>query len=124
MEENQPEKIVIFATHGSENPELATIPFVLGNAALAMDVAATIILQAEGVTLVQKGNYETIHAKGFDPLKKLVDSFVELGGNIIVCIPCIQSRQITEEMLIEGVELAKAATMIQESLEAKAVLNY
>ena len=124
MEENQSEKIVIFATHGSEDPEKATIPFVIGNAALAMDVPVTIILQSGGVTLVQKGCYEHIVAPGFDPLQKLVGSFVELGGKLFVCIPCIESRRITPDLLVEGSELVKAARIVNEVLEAKAVLNY
>jgi predicted peroxiredoxin len=124
MEENQSEKIVIFATHGGEDPERATIPFVVGAAALAMDVPVTIILQASGVTLMKKGCYDHIFAAGFDPLKQLVDSFMEFGGKILVCIPCIESRKITPDMMVEGAELGKAGRVVQEVLEAKAVLNY
>jgi predicted peroxiredoxin len=124
MAEENSEKIVIFATHGGEDAERATIPFVVGNAALAMDVPVTVILQAAGVTLMKKGCYEHIFAAGFDPLKKLVDSFLELGGKILVCIPCIESRKITPDMLLEGAELGKAARVVQEVLEANAVINY
>jgi uncharacterized protein len=124
MEESKSEKFVMFATHGGEDAEMATLPFVIGNAALAMDVPVTMILQSAGVTLVKKGYYETIHAAGFDPLKKLVDSFIEFGGKILVCIPCIESRKISPDMLAEGTELVKAARVVQEVLESKSVLNY
>ena len=124
MVEGKPEKIVIFATHGSEDPEKAILPFVIGNAALAMDVPVTIVLQSRGVTLVQKGCYEHIFAPGFDPLEKLVGSFVELGGKLLACIPCLESRKIAQETLVDGVELGKAGSVVQEVLEAKAVLNY
>jgi uncharacterized protein involved in oxidation of intracellular sulfur len=124
MEENKSEKMVIFATHGDEDPERATIPFVVGAAALAMDVPVTMVLQADGVRLVQKGRYEHISASGFDPLPKLVDSFLEFGGKILVCIPCMESRQIAPEMLLAGTELGKAGRVVQEVVEAKAVLNY
>ncbi len=124
MEENHSEKLVIFATHGGEDPEKATLPFVIGNAALAMDVPVSMVLQAGGVTLAQKGSYEHVVAPGFDPVQKLVHSFVEFGGKILVCIPCIESRRITQDLLVEGAELVKAARVVQEVLEAKAVLNY
>src|SRR5208283_4485397 len=101
------EKMVIFATHGAEDPEKATLPFVVGNAALAMDVQVTVILQSHGVTLATKGIYEHILFPGFDPLKKMVDSFIEFGGNILVCIPCIEARKITPELLIEKAQLVK-----------------
>jgi predicted peroxiredoxin len=58
MEESKPEKIVVFATHGPEDPERASLPFVCANAALAMDVQATIVLQGAGVLLAKKGCYE------------------------------------------------------------------
>lgn len=124
MEETKPEKIVVFATHGPEDPERASLPFVCANAALAMDVQATVILQGAGVLLAKKGCYEHVFCAGFDPLKKLVDAFLEFGGKIFVCIPCIQERQITNDMLIEKAEPAKAGRVVQEALEAKAVLNY
>jgi len=124
MEESKPEKIVIFVTHGPEDPERATIPFVCANAALAMDVQATVILQGTGVLLAKKGCYEHVFCAGFDPLKKMVDTFLELGGKIFVCIPCIQERKITNDMLIEKAEPTKAGRVVQEALEAKAVLNY
>jgi len=124
MEESKPEKIVIFATHGPEDPERASLPFVCANAALAMDVQATVILQGTGVLLAKKGCYEHVFCAGFDPLKKMVDTFLELGGKIFVCIPCIQERKITNDMLIEKAEPTKAGRVVQEALEAKAVLNY
>jgi predicted peroxiredoxin len=124
MEESKPEKIVVFATHGTEDPERASLPFVCANAALAMDVQATVILQGTGVLLAKKGCYEHIFCAGFDPLKKLVDTFFEFGGKMFVCIPCIQERQITPEMLIEKAEPVKAGRVVQEVLEATGVLNY
>lgn len=122
--ENKAEKIVIFAKHGGENPDKATLPFVLGNGALAMDVKVTMILQTAGVTLATKGVYEHIFAEGFDPLQKLVDSFVELGGTILVCIPCMEQRKIKPEMLIQGARPAKVARVVQELLEATSVVSY
>jgi uncharacterized protein len=124
MGEKKSEKVVIFATHGGEDPERATIPWVIGNAALAMDTQVVMVLQATGVTLATKGLYDHIFAQGFDPLKKLVDSFLEFGGTILVCIPCIDQRKITADMLIQGAQTVKAARVVQEMLEANAVLSY
>ena len=124
MEEKKAEKIVVFATHGPEDPERASLPFVCANAALAMDVEATVVLQGMGVLLAKKGCYEHVFCAGFDPLKKLVDDFLEFGGKIFVCIPCIQERKITNDMLIEKAEPVKAGRVVQEALEAQAVLNY
>ena len=118
------EKIVIIATHGGEDPEKACLPFVVANAALAMDVQVTVILQSMGVMLAKKECYDHVFAAGFDPLKKMVDSFIEFGGQLFICIPCIESRKITPDLLIEKAQLVKAGKVVQEVLEANAVLNY
>ncbi len=123
-ETNQPEKIVVIATHGGEDPERATLPFVVANAALAMDVAAVVILQGTAVTLAKKGCYEHIFASGLPPLKELVDSLVEQGGTLLACLPCLNERKITKDMLVDIVQPIKAARVVTEVLQARATLNY
>jgi len=118
------EKIVIFATHGPEDPERASLPFVMGNAALAMDSQAIVVLQGTGVTLAKKGCYEHVFAAGLPPLTELVHSFIELGGRIWVCVPCIKERQITKDMLVDEAEPTAAGKVIIEVLGANATLNY
>ncbi|MCF8033151.1 MAG: DsrE family protein [Desulfarculaceae bacterium] len=120
----QTEKIVYIATHGGENPEKASLPFVLANAALAMEVEAVVALQGTAVTLAKEGCLQHIFAAGLPPLKQLVDSFLEQGGRLMVCVPCIRERKLEESELIEGIELMAAAKLTQELLSANATLVY
>jgi uncharacterized protein involved in oxidation of intracellular sulfur len=124
MSEEKPEKIVIFATHGPEDPERASLPFVMANAALALDIQVVVVLQGTGVILAKRGCYEHVFAAGMPSLKELVDSFIELGGLLLICTPCIQERKITEDMLVETAKPIKAARVIMEILDANATLNY
>jgi predicted peroxiredoxin len=124
MEENSVEKIVIIATHGCEDAERASLPFVMANAALALDTQAVVILQGTAVTLAKKGCYEHVFSAGLPSLKELVDSYIELGGSLLVCTPCIQERQITPDMLVDTAQPIKAARVIMELLEATATLSY
>ena len=124
MSDESVEKLVIFATHGPEDPERACLPFVMANAALALDVSAVVVLQGAGVILAKKGCYEHVFAAGMPSLKELVDSFIELGGVLLICTPCIQERRITEEMLVETAQPVKAARVVMEVLEATGTLNY
>ena len=121
---DEAEKIVIFATHGPEDPERASLPFVMGNAALVMDAKATVVLQGTGVTLAKKGCYEHVFAAGLPSLKALVHDFLDEGGKIWVCVPCIKERKITPEMLVDEAETTAAGKVIAAVLEADAVLNY
>jgi predicted peroxiredoxin len=118
------EKLVFVVTSAEEQPERATVPFVLANAALAMDVEAIVVLQTMGVYLGMKGYARHVHAAGFPPLQDLIESFQEGGGKIYVCDPCIQSRQISPEDLIEGARIVAGATLVDAFLDAKNVAVY
>lgn len=118
------DKIVIIATHGPEDPERATLPFVMGNAARAMETEAVIVLQGVGVTLAKKGCYEHVFAAGLPSLKEQVDTFIESGGRVLVCTPCINERRIDANMLVENAVPVASARVITEALEAAAVMNY
>ncbi len=117
------QKLVIMATHGPEDPERATIPFVMGCAALASDVAVVIGFQADGVCLVHDGEAATVEAAGFPPLAKLVADFKDLGGTLLVCTPCAKSRGIADA-LIPGTELVAAARFVTEVTSATSTLTY
>jgi uncharacterized protein involved in oxidation of intracellular sulfur len=124
MNETKPEKIVIFGTHGPEDPERACLPFVMGNAALAMEVQVTIMLQGSAVYIAKEGCYEHVFAAGMPPLKDLIQSFIEQGGTLLICTPCIQERNITPEMLVKIAQPVKAARAVMEILEATNVMTY
>jgi len=124
MAEGKEEKIVVIGTHGGEDPDRATLPFVVANAALAMDVKTTVILQGNAVTLAVKGAGGNIQGIGFPPLKDLIASYFAQGGQILLCTPCIKGRNIGPETLVDSASLIAAGRVVQECLEAKAVLNY
>lgn len=124
MAEESREKIVIFGTHGPEDPERASLPFVLGNAALVMEVDVVVMLQGTAVILAKEGCYEHVFAAGLPPLKDLVDSFLEQGGTLLICTPCIQERKIAREMLLDQAIPVKAARAVMEILEATSVMTY
>lgn len=118
------EKLVIISTTGPDNVEKATLPFVVATAAQTMDAEVVIILQASAVLLAKKGIAENVNASGFMPLKKLMDTYIELGGQILLCSPCIKERAIQAEELIEGTKLVAAGTVAEEVLTAKIALTY
>ena len=121
---DKPEKLVIIATYAEESPDKATIPFVMGSAALAMDVDVSIILQVTGVYLALKGYADHVHAAGFPPLLELQETFFEAGGKLLVCSPCIQARKIEPEDLLPQAEVIAGATLVSEVLSATNVVTY
>jgi uncharacterized protein involved in oxidation of intracellular sulfur len=118
-------KIFYVGTRGDDDPEKAAMPFVMACAALAMDIKATIALQGNAVYLAQKGFAEKVlPGGGFPPIKELLFNFMELGGELKVCVPCIQSRNIEESELVEGSQTTGAGALNVEAIEADAVMVY
>ncbi len=118
------EKLVFMVLHGPQHPEHATIPFVMAAAALASDVDVVMGFQADGVELVRKGGADTVTAPGFPPLAKLLADVRELGGHLLVCGPCLKSREIAAEDLVEGAEIVAAGRFVAEITSATNSLVY
>ena len=51
-------------------------------------------------------------------------SYFAQGGQILLCTPCVKGRNIAPETLVSSSSLVAAGRVVQECLEAKAVLNY
>jgi uncharacterized protein involved in oxidation of intracellular sulfur len=122
MSEN--EKLVIITTVGSENPEKATLPFVLATAAQASDVEVVIIMQGPAVEIAKTGEAEKIVAKELMPLKELMDNYTGMGGKLNLCSPCLKARGITKEELVEGSVIIAAGTVVAEVMSARSVITY
>ena len=87
-------KVLIIHTTGHANPEKATLAFVVATALQTADAEVTMILQSDAVWLAKVGEAEKVSAPGLMPLKNLLDTFIEMNGNIMICSPCIKERGI------------------------------
>jgi len=104
MSEKQ-QKILYMCTCGGEDAEKASICIGLANAAL--------------------GYANHIHKAGERaPLKKLMSDFMELGGKLLVCKPCIEERNMELSDFIEGAELATGTTLNMAILESDKQLTF
>lgn len=117
-------KIGLVVTHADDEPELATLPFVLANGAMAMDVAPIVILQGEGVRLAVQGGAEAAAAEGFPPVADLMAAVLAAGHRIMVCSPCLATRGITEEQLLDGCYVGGAGVVVQAMLDCENFLRY
>lgn len=117
-------KVGFVVTHASDEPELATIPFMLATGAITMGVDPVIILQGEGVRLAVAGGAEAAAAAGLAPLADLMAAVLGADHRIMVCSPCIATRGITAEDLLPGFFVGGAGQVVQEMLECENFLRY
>jgi predicted peroxiredoxin len=119
------EKLILMCTHGPEDTERATIPFVLATAAQASGMDVVMGFQVNGVMLITKGCAEHVFAPGFPPLKDLLDAYIDAGGKLYACGPCVQSRKLNPATdFIAGAEVRNAAFFVKELSGATNALVY
>jgi len=123
MSDNQ-KRLVLMVTHGPENSELSTIPFVMAVTAQASDVDVLMGFQGNGVMLTIKGMADHVAASGFPPLKDLLKTYIDGGGKMYVCGPCVGSRMIAQQDMVQGATIVGAATFVAECVAATNVLVY
>src|SRR5512146_2043481 len=102
-------KLLINCTHGEDDAERATLPFVVGNVAASADQEVVVLLTIDGVWNATQGYADKICKEGFQPLRDLMQSFVNNGGQIWACGACAKPRGITETSLIPGARIVSAA---------------
>jgi len=106
-------QLLVHCTHGKDDPERATLAFVVGNVAASADQDVVVLLTIDGVWLATKGYAEDVHKEGFQPLRDVIGSFVANGGQIWVCGACATPRGITADHLIEGARIVTAANVVE-----------
>ena len=102
------------ATHGRDDPERATLPFIVANIAASADHETIVRLTIEGVWLATKGYAEDVHHPGMPPLSEVIASILANGGQIWACGACTKPRGIGEDDLIEGARIISAADVVAE----------
>lgn len=117
-------KLMVHCTHGAEDPERASLAFVVGNVAASADQQVVALLTIEGVWLATRGYADGIHKDGFQPLVDTMRSFVANGGQIWVCGACATPRGITAEQLVEGAKIITAAQAVEYLVSGAASMDF
>lgn len=103
----QTQKFLINCRDGANDVERATISFIL--AVTASKTAETAVFAtSDAADLCVKGGIENMVANGYEPLPDLVGAFLHNGGKIWLCPACAKAKGITQNDLIDGVEIAGA----------------
>lgn len=119
-----PGKFCVSISCAADNPDRATVGFVIAGAAAASDKETVVFLSVEGVRLSQPGVADGIHEEGFAPLKDLMTHFVKAGGKIYVCSPCFKKRQLDETTLVPGAIIVGGAKLVEFMAEACPSVSY
>lgn len=106
-------KLLIHSSHGPEDPERATLPFVIANNAAIAGQEVVVMLTIEGVRVATRGGAGTVHHEGLPPLAEVLGEYVSNGGQVWACQSCTKPRGITEGDLVEGARIAAAMQVVE-----------
>lgn len=117
-------KYCVSITNAKNDPDRATVGFVVANAAVGSDQETVVFLSTEGVRLAEQGYADDIHEEGFAPLRELLVNFVGGGGTIFVCSPCFKKRNLDETKLVPGATIVGGARLVEFMAGGTPTISY
>ena len=100
-------KYLVNCEHGVNDPEKATIAFILAFTSSKTNETA-VFATAEASRLLVKHDRPEVVAEGYEPLNGLIDGFIKNGGKIWLCPACARAKGLAQQDLLDGVEIAGA----------------
>ncbi len=97
-DKNKKNYVVMLTADNADGGKRATLAFSAACAAIAMDLNAIVFLIGDGAYWAYEGASDNIVAKGFPPLRELMDTFLELDGNVYICAACDQVCSVPDEV--------------------------
>lgn len=116
-------KYIIICTCGKENLEKSSVALAMASNAIAFGHDTILFLQGTAGNMARRGFMDDCRLKPFPPIQEMLTDFMELGGKVIVCNPCLETYQFHKDDLINGVETAGGTYLISE-VENAVVLSY
>lgn len=105
--------LVVKVTCGVEAPERLSQAFTVAATALASGVDVSLWLTGEAAWLAVPGHAEDFELPYAAELSALRDAVIA-GGRVTVCGTCAARRDLTEDDLVEGVQVRGSAAFVEE----------
>ncbi len=107
-------KLLFNCSHGADDAERATLPFVAANIAAIAGQDVAVLCTIDAVWLGTTGGVDDIAAPGYPVLADVYGEFVANGGEVWLCAACVKPRNIEEAQLASGAKIIGAAAVIEE----------
>lgn len=122
MEPNTRDLVVVI-THGIDH-ELSSAGLTIALGGITAGLKVAIFLTSSGVDIVRRGAADLTHVKPLEPMADMLRDFLQRGGTLWACTPCIKSRGYTQENLLPGVVITGASVMHELVKRGAATLSF
>jgi len=115
--------LIIVMTKGI-NDEVSSVGLTLANGAMTAGKKVGLFLTSAAIGLVRKNGVAHTHVQPMEPLKDLLQSFMDRGGDVWACPPCTTARGYDENSLIDGVVISGASVIFERIRNGAATLTF
>jgi len=115
---------IISGSRGTDDPTMATLPFMAAKAAREQGHDVVLWLWNEAVTLGRKGAADHVTGVNLSPLKDLLATVQAAGVPIWVCGACAVARQIDEGDLVAGASIKGMPDYIKAVAEREKTIAF
>jgi predicted peroxiredoxin len=115
--------LIIVMTKGI-NDEVSSVGLLIANGALTSGKTVGLFLTSNAIDLVRRNGIDHTQVRPMEPMKDLLDSFMERGGDVWACPPCTSARGYDEDSLIEGVVIHGASVILERIENGAATLCF
>jgi predicted peroxiredoxin len=116
--------LLVHASHGKEDSERATLPFVLANNAALAGEEVVVLLTTEAVWLATEGGAEGVHREGLPPVTEIMGELIENGGQVWACQSCTKPREITDDQLVKGARIGTSMEVVELMARGAASITF
>ncbi|MGE3959661.1 MAG: DsrE family protein [Vicinamibacterales bacterium] len=95
-------QFIISGSRGTDDPTMATLPFMAAKVAKEQGHDVVLWLWNEAVTLARKGIADTVVGVNLAPVRDLLAALQAAGVPIWVCHACAVARGVDASMLVDG----------------------
>jgi len=115
--------LIIVMTKGIYD-EVSSVGLTLANGAQTAGMNVGLFLTSSAIDLVRKNGIDHTHVHPMEPLKALLDAFIERGGKVWACPPCTTARGYDQNSIIDGVEIHGASVIFERIKNGAATLSF
>jgi predicted peroxiredoxin len=121
--ENGNRNLVVLMTHGADH-ELSSVGFTIANGGMTAGLRVSIFLTSAAVDLVRKRAVQSTRVAPLEPLEGMIGDFIQRGGSLWACTPCVKARGYEQADLIDGVTITGASKVHELIKQGAATLSF
>jgi len=118
------QKVLIHLKHYSDNLHAVSMALKLGTALQKKGAEVTLMLDLEGVRLVDARQPQDLRWGGDTPIGTYYEAFIKWGGKAVVCPHCAHAAGMKEKDVRAGARIGDEGELAQVILDADKILDY